>query len=67
MGGADRSMGDLDEAGQGLLLFDMTTWKWGDSYDAEAADYVQAKEIKEWYTNGLVFVAVNAGTREKCR
>ncbi|KAL2177082.1 uncharacterized protein P884DRAFT_300013 [Thermothelomyces heterothallicus CBS 202.75] len=52
VGGADKSLGDKDEAAQGLLLFDMTTWKWGDSYDAEAADYEQAKEIKEWYTNG---------------
>ncbi|KAL2171665.1 hypothetical protein VTG60DRAFT_1961 [Thermothelomyces hinnuleus] len=52
VGGADKSLGDKDEAAQGLLLFDMTTWKWGDSYDAEAADYEQAKEIKEWYTDG---------------
>ncbi|KAL2200289.1 hypothetical protein P885DRAFT_57170 [Corynascus similis CBS 632.67] len=52
VGGVDASRTDKDDASQGLLLFDMTTWQWGDAYDSKAADYVQAKTIKEWYANG---------------
>jgi len=52
VGGVDASRTDKDDASQGLLLFDMTTWQWGDAYNSKAADYVQAKTIKEWYANG---------------
>ena len=41
-----------DPAPQGLLLFDMATMTWKDSYDANAAAYEQAEVIKSWYGNG---------------
>ncbi|KAK4039558.1 hypothetical protein C8A01DRAFT_36432 [Parachaetomium inaequale] len=43
---------DADLAPQGLTLFDMTDLKWKDSYDADAAAYERAPDIKTWYTNG---------------
>ena len=52
IGGADNTRQDRDPAPQGLLLFDMTTWKWKDSYDATAAAYERATELKTWYGNG---------------
>ena len=52
IGGADSSRTDADKAPQGLLLFDMTTMEWKDSYDASAADYERAPSIQSWYSNG---------------
>ena len=34
------------------MLFDMTTMEWKDSYDATAAVYERANDIKTWYSNG---------------
>ncbi|KAG7288143.1 hypothetical protein NEMBOFW57_007667 [Staphylotrichum longicolle] len=39
-------------AADGLLLFDMTTLQWKDSYDANAAAYERADDLKTWYGNG---------------
>lgn len=57
IGGADRQtqgagMTQKDEAPNGLLLFDMSTLKWKDSYDANAAGYQRADVIKAWYSKG---------------
>ncbi len=52
IGGADNTRQDRDPAPQGLLLFDMTDWKWKDSYDANAAAYERATDLKTWYSNG---------------
>lgn len=41
-----------DPAPQGLLVFDMTAMKWKDSYDASAAAYESADDLKNWYNNG---------------
>jgi len=55
IGGVDRQtqgagMTQKDEAPNGLLLFDMSTLKWKDSYDANAAAYQRADAIKGWYS-----------------
>jgi hypothetical protein len=52
IGGTDKSRTDPDPAPQGLLLFDMTTLQWKDSYDANAAAYERASDLKTWYSNG---------------
>ena len=57
IGGADRrtagaGMKQKDEAPNGLLLFDMSTLKWKDSYDAGAAAYQRSDTIKSWYSKG---------------
>ncbi|KAK1826104.1 hypothetical protein QBC39DRAFT_269751 [Podospora conica] len=57
IGGADRQtqgagMTQKDEAPNGLLLFDMSTLKWKDSYDAKAAAYQRADAIKALYSQG---------------
>jgi hypothetical protein len=54
IGGTITSWTDQDPASQGLLLFDMTELKWKDSYDANAAAYERAADIKAWYSNGYV-------------
>lgn len=57
IGGADRQtqgagMTQKDEAPNGLLLFDMSTLKWKNSYDADATAYQRADVIKAWYSKG---------------
>lgn len=52
IGGSDKARTDPDPAPQGLLLFDMTTLQWKDSYDANAAAYERANDLKAWYGNG---------------
>ncbi len=52
VGGADNSRTNPDPAPQGLLLFDMTTLEWKDSYDATAAAYERHSDLKAWYGNG---------------
>ncbi len=34
------------------MLFDMTTMEWKDSFDATAAVYERASDLKTWYSNG---------------
>ena len=34
------------------MLFDMTAMEWKDSYDATAAVYERANDLKTWYGNG---------------
>lgn len=36
------------------MLFDMTTLKWKDDYDADAAAYERNADLKKWYSNGYV-------------
>jgi hypothetical protein len=55
IGGSKDGWDEPDPAPQGLTLFDMTDWKWKDSYDANAAAYERASDLKTWYTNGYVF------------
>ncbi len=52
IGGTASGWTDQDPAPQGLLLFDMTDLKWKDSYDANAAAYQRATDLKTWYSNG---------------
>ena len=52
IGGTAGGWADQDPAPQGLLLFDMTDMKWKDSYDANAAAYQRATDLKTWYSNG---------------
>lgn len=54
IGGLDREWSDPDPAPNGLLVFDMTSWKWSNAYDANAAAYESADDIKNWYKNGYV-------------
>ncbi|KAK4032433.1 hypothetical protein C8A01DRAFT_20491 [Parachaetomium inaequale] len=52
IGGLAGDWRTADTAPQGLLLFDMATMAWKDSYDTNAAAYEQAEVIKSWYGNG---------------
>ncbi|KAK3292152.1 uncharacterized protein B0H64DRAFT_364844 [Chaetomium fimeti] len=54
IGGSDGSQSEADPASQGLLLFDMTTLEWKDSYDAEAAAYERSKTIQDWYDDNTL-------------
>ena len=49
IGGTDGSASEADPAPQGLLLFDMTSLEWKDSYDANAAAYERSETVKKWY------------------
>lgn len=42
---------DTDPWTQGLGVFDMTTLKWKDSYDADAPEYESPQQIQEWYSS----------------
>ncbi|KAL2198846.1 hypothetical protein P885DRAFT_67986 [Corynascus similis CBS 632.67] len=52
IGGTRTGWEDPDPAPQGLLLFDMTDLEWKNSFDANAATYERARDIKNWYNNG---------------
>lgn len=52
IGGYDGDVTNPDPAPNGLLLFDMNTLAWKDSYDADAGDYTRAKTISDWYSKG---------------
>lgn len=52
IGGTNQQWEDKDLAPQGLLLFDMTTLEWKDTFDAGVDQYARADAIKEWYSNG---------------
>ncbi|KAH6856878.1 hypothetical protein B0I37DRAFT_85929 [Chaetomium sp. MPI-CAGE-AT-0009] len=54
IGGSDGSQSEADPAPQGLLLFDMTTLEWKDSYDANAAAYERSKTIQDWYSDNTL-------------
>jgi len=41
-----------DPAPLGLQVFDMTKLMWKDNYDAQAAEYVRADDIAQWYSSG---------------
>ncbi|KAK4251770.1 hypothetical protein C7999DRAFT_10577 [Corynascus novoguineensis] len=41
-----------DPAPNGLLLFDMATLQWKESYDADAKPYERPKDLQTWYNNG---------------
>ena len=55
IGGLDPTYNDHEAANvadpfrHGLGVFDMSTWRWKQSYDADAAPYEPADTIKEWY------------------
>jgi len=42
----------MDPAPNGMLVFDMTTMQWKDSYDANAGPYKRPDDLNTWYSNG---------------
>ncbi len=40
----------IDNAPQGLGIFDLTEMTWGSSYDASAAPYTTPRIVKDWYS-----------------
>ncbi|KAK4447782.1 hypothetical protein QBC34DRAFT_124036 [Podospora aff. communis PSN243] len=52
IGGMRTTGTDKDRAPQGLLLFDMTEWRWMDVYDTTLGAYERHKNITAWYAEG---------------
>lgn len=52
IGGYGGNWTDPDPATNGLMLFDMTTLTWKDSYDANAGEYERAQYLRDWYGSG---------------
>ena len=43
---------ERDKAPQGLVLFDMTDWRWMDVYDTNLGAYERHRNLTAWYAEG---------------
>ena len=59
IGGADKDRTDRDPAPQGLILFDMTSLEWKDTYAASTDEYERANSLKDWYNSGCASSVLN--------